>query len=139
MKLREAQIEPARIEMIPLIDSIFLILVYFIYAFLSMSVHQGIPLELPKASSAVPIQTEDYAVSIAKDDRIYFNKRPVELGELKEILTGIQNRDSEMTPTIYIYADQDTRHGSVIGVLDLLRQIEWTKVYIETGVKQDDQ
>ena len=37
----------ARIELIPLLDVVFLLLVFFIYAILSMSVHQGVRVTLP--------------------------------------------------------------------------------------------
>ncbi len=39
----------ARLEMIPLMDVIFLLLVYFIYAMFTMSTHQGIQVDLPRA------------------------------------------------------------------------------------------
>ena len=38
----------ARIEMLPLIDIVFLLLVFFIYAMLSMAVHRGLPVALPE-------------------------------------------------------------------------------------------
>ena len=42
----------SRIEMIPLIDIVFLLLVVFIYAMLSMAVHRGLPVALPASSAA---------------------------------------------------------------------------------------
>ena len=42
----------ARIEILPLIDIVFLLLVFFIYAMLSMAVHRGVPVNLPTSSSA---------------------------------------------------------------------------------------
>lgn len=56
--------------------------------------------------------------------------------QLKDILTQIQGRQGDVAQTVYIYADQDTHHGAVVSVLDLLRQIQWTKVYIETGTEK---
>jgi biopolymer transport protein ExbD len=41
----------ARIELIPLIDIIFLLLVFFIYSMLSMVVYRGIPVVLPSADT----------------------------------------------------------------------------------------
>lgn len=52
MKVRQTRPRPARIEMLPLIDIIFLLLVVFIYAMLTMAVQQGLVLELPISSTA---------------------------------------------------------------------------------------
>ena len=54
-----------RIEMIPLIDVVFLILVFLIYAILSMVIHRGFKVDLPQATTA-EIDREDY-VSITVD------------------------------------------------------------------------
>ena len=50
MKLNLNQ-KGARIELIPLIDIIFLLLVFFIYSMLSMVVYRGIPVNLPAADT----------------------------------------------------------------------------------------
>jgi biopolymer transport protein ExbD len=42
----------ARIEMVPLIDCMFLLLVFFMYAMVSMTVHRGIRVNLPKGAGA---------------------------------------------------------------------------------------
>ena len=55
----------ARIEMIPLIDIIFLLLVVVIYAMLSMTVHKGIRVELPRAATAEVDKKDHFSVSIA--------------------------------------------------------------------------
>jgi len=39
----------ARLEMIPLMDVVFLLLVYFVYAIFTMSTHHGIRVDLPRA------------------------------------------------------------------------------------------
>ena len=52
MKLMINTSKKARIEMLPLIDIVFLLLVFFIYAMLSMAVHRGIPVSLPVSSTA---------------------------------------------------------------------------------------
>ena len=38
--------------MIPLIDVVFLLLVFFIYSMFSMTIHRGLPVNLPTASTA---------------------------------------------------------------------------------------
>ncbi|MBW2339659.1 MAG: biopolymer transporter ExbD, partial [Deltaproteobacteria bacterium] len=52
MKVNLGPRRRARIEILPLIDIVFLLLVFFIYAMLSMAVHRGVPVILPTSSSA---------------------------------------------------------------------------------------
>ena len=52
MKIHLPATKKARIEMLPLIDIVFLLLVFFIYAMLSMAVHRGLPVELPLSTTA---------------------------------------------------------------------------------------
>ena len=52
MKVKPVGVKKARIEMLPLIDIVFLLLVFFIYAMLSMAVHRGLPVELPVSTTA---------------------------------------------------------------------------------------
>ena len=59
----------ARVEMLPLIDVVFLLLVFFIYAMVSMVVHRGIQIDLPSAGTAT-LESEDY-ISITIDERLF--------------------------------------------------------------------
>ena len=51
MKIRVYAKKP-RIELIPLLDMIFIVLVCFVYTFLSMTIQRGLNLDLPKAEAA---------------------------------------------------------------------------------------
>ena len=50
MKVNLRVAKKARIEMLPLIDIVFLLLVFFIYTMLSMAVHRGLPVVLPNST-----------------------------------------------------------------------------------------
>jgi biopolymer transport protein ExbD len=52
VKLRRRPPRKARIEIIPMIDTVFFLLVFFMMASLAMTVHGGIPVNLPKAARA---------------------------------------------------------------------------------------
>jgi biopolymer transport protein ExbD len=52
MRVKRRRLRPARVEMLPLIDVVFLLLVFFIYAMLSMSLHRGLRLDLPVSSES---------------------------------------------------------------------------------------
>ena len=129
MKLKTGfETKNARIEMIPLIDIVFLLLVFFIYAMLSMVVHRGFKVDLPQATTA-EIDKEDYAsITVDKENRILLNKEEVLIENLsEEIKTEIKEGVK-----IFINGDKEADLGVVINVLDTLRRDNIKEVYFET-------
>ena len=53
MKLQDDEEPHARLEMTPIMDVVFLLIVFFVYAFMSMTVQRGVRVELPRAEGAV--------------------------------------------------------------------------------------
>ena len=74
MKISQPEVKKARIEMLPLIDIVFLLLVVFIYAMLSMAVHKGMPVSLPVSAVAEPEKHLVLSVTVNNDGTIYVNK-----------------------------------------------------------------
>lgn len=130
MKLNVYLPKRSRIEMMPLIDSFFLILVYFIYAFLSMSVHKGVPLDLPRAATAEVDKKEHISVSVTEDGELFLDDRAVSESELTQQLKSIKVSDSDTR--VYIFGDVLAPHGKVVGVLDKIREAGIEKVLIQT-------
>ena len=65
---------------------VFLILVFFIYAALSMAVHRGIPVILPKSTTAKIDKKLILSVTVKADGSIYLDKEPVSLENLSRAL-----------------------------------------------------
>lgn len=132
MKLKIVQPPRSRIELVPLIDSFFLILAFFIYSFLSMSVQKGIKLDLPSASTSETVKAENTAVSVDKDGRFFLDKNPVSREELRVRLRELFARAPEQF-NLYILGDEAAPHGDVVYVLNLARELGIEKVLIETS------
>ena len=135
MKLKTGfETKKARIEMIPLIDIVFLLLVFFIYAMLSMVVHRGFKVDLPQVTTA-EIDKEDYAsITVDKENRILLNKEEVLIENLsEEIKTEIKEGVK-----IFINGDKEADLGVVINVLDTLRRDNIKEVYFETEPAQNN-
>jgi biopolymer transport protein ExbD len=86
----------ARIEMVPLIDVVFLLLVFFIYAFLSMIVPRGVRVSLPRVEGGTRTGREPVAVSIGRRGELFVDREPVGpgglVGAVKARLEGVQDR-----------------------------------------------
>jgi biopolymer transport protein ExbD len=84
MKIKIPESSKVRIEIVPLIDVMFLVLASFVYATLSMAIHKGIVVKLP-FSKVVEVQ-EQGKISVAIDENgiVYVEKTQVKLEELRK-------------------------------------------------------
>jgi biopolymer transport protein ExbD len=109
----------ARVEMLPLIDVVFLLLVFFIYAFLSMVMHRGLDVELPGASTA-SVSKQDYVdVSITADNQIFVSKQPV---TLESAASAVRSACTEEDQSVFINGDRRADLGLAVELLDRLRK-----------------
>ena len=74
MKISLPTSKKARIEILPLIDIVFLLLVFFIYAMLSMAVHRGLPVDLPTSQTAKIDKKLILSVTIKADGSTFLDE-----------------------------------------------------------------
>jgi len=110
----------ARVEMLPLIDIVFLLLVFFIYAMLSMVVHHGVKVRLPQAGTAALDKREHVLVTIDAENLTFVNGEPVP----RERLAAAVLDALAVTPDAPVFLNGDTtvELGEWLGILDLLRE-----------------
>ena len=117
----------ARIEIIPLIDIMFFLLASFMMVSLTMIKMQSIKMDLPTATKASRDFKPDIVnIAVDKAGEIYIEKKLVSLAELHSYLSNKYHMNTNVP--VYISGDKDATHGSVIRVLDLVRQEHIEKV-----------
>src|ERR1700692_1808351 len=82
MQIRQRPIKRARIEIIPMIDVIFFLLVFFMVSSLAMTKINSMPVSLPKTSSSPEAIKQNIILTIRKSQEIFLNKAPVTLETL---------------------------------------------------------
>lgn len=114
----------ARIEILPLIDVIFLLLCFFVYASMSMVFQKGINLNLASAVTGLDqgINQETVVVSIDKSNQLFWNQDKLPNWNILE--KKIKSLTIKNPHLIIINADQETNHGSVMKALDLFQKNE---------------
>ncbi|MCL4210830.1 MAG: biopolymer transporter ExbD [Phycisphaeraceae bacterium] len=120
----------ARVEMIPILDCIFILLVFFIYSMLAMTVQRGMIVRLPGASAGATVINRDEAVviTIGESGEMQVNDQHV---TPETIAAALDAALAELpTPRVVINGDAGARHGRVVEVLDLLRRREIEQVLI---------
>jgi len=105
-----------RIEMLPLIDIVFLLLVFFIYAMLSMAVHKALPVALPNSDTAKIHKQMLLSVTVDSEGVIHVDKDPVPLQSLAVILKAKIGKTDK--PGVLLFADKDLSYQDLFRVLD---------------------
>jgi biopolymer transport protein ExbD len=137
MRLTRRTVKKARIEIIPMIDTIFFLLVFFMISTLSMARYSGLPVNLPKAASGQQPASESVAITITADGKVFIDKQEV---PRENVRTVLQQRVSEKPDLlILINADERVEHGRVVDVLDDARQAGVTKMAIAVKPKDSRQ
>lgn len=121
----------ARIEIVPLIDCMFLLLVFFVYSMMTLTLPVGISLNLPQAETASIIKETSLSISISESDEIYLDKEQVSLESLAHRIAAAVSADPSVR--VFISGDTAATHGTVVKVLDILRRSSVSNVAIQTA------
>lgn len=134
MRIQRRSSKKARIEIIPMIDTIFFLLVFFMISTLSMSQYRGMPVNLPKAASGQQAPAESAAITIDNQGRLFVDKQPVEKEMLGDLLRQQLEQNSELL--VVINADDGVEHGRVVEVMDIARGANVARMAIAVKPKE---
>jgi biopolymer transport protein ExbD len=119
MRLPRKVPEKARIEIIPMIDIIFFLLVFFMVSTLSMTVNRGLPVNLPKAASSQKDVRDSFNITVTQDGTLFLDKEPTTLSDLGQRVKAGLEREPELM--VIINADDQALHGAIVSVMDEVR------------------
>ena len=134
MKIRRIKTRPPRVEMLPLIDVVFLLLVVFIYAMLSMAVHKGMPVDLPVAGHIQPEKEAPLSVTIEADGAVFLNKEQVSLDNLVERLKSQPDLNAETG--VLLFADRRVPYQQLFEVLDRLQEAGLHRISLQAQARK---
>jgi len=119
MRVPRKEAEKARIEVVPMIDIIFFLLVFFMISTLSMTMNRGLPVNLPKAASSQRDLRESFNITVTREGDIFLNKEPIALQEISQHVQAGLVKDPELLAVIS--ADDHTIHGTIVEIMDKVR------------------
>jgi len=119
MKFGRPTVPQAAIDIAPLVDVVFLLVIFFAVSttFLDTA---GLKLDLPSSTSTAEHEPRELTVLLAADGTLSFDGNILE----KEAL-GLKLRealDTQEVKVVELKADREARHGDVIGVMDVIRK-----------------
>lgn len=134
MKLRSLRIESQpELMIIPLIDIIFFLLVFFMLSTLSMVEQHTIPVSLPQASAVQQDIPRSINVTVTQDGHILFDQEEIPLPLLAKRV-GIE-LTKQPDNVFVLRADKQVEYGTVITVLDELKLAGARRVSVATELK----
>ena len=137
MRLQNEPDIPAQINIVPMIDVIFAILTFFIMSSLFLTKSESLPVNLPKASTAVQNTTTSLQLTLTVDKtgEMFLNKQPIQIENLESEIKNRSQANQELV--VVLNADESINHGQVVGIMDILRTIPGVKLGIATERKSN--
>ena len=133
MKVNLGVQKRARIEILPLIDIVFLLLVFFIYAMLSMAIYRGIPVNLPVSSSSSIEKKLVVSVTIKESGEILVDDDRISLKGLARLLK--RRAKGHESPGILLFADKKVSYQLLVKVLDQIRMADIYRISLQTTME----
>ncbi|MDQ6958960.1 MAG: biopolymer transporter ExbD [Mariprofundaceae bacterium] len=130
MRLRERPKRDYTVDITPLVDVVFLMLIFFMVS-TSFKVASSLKLELPASTSQEQVtDAKEVVISINTKGQFYVQDEPVSDGALRKRILNVTKGDPNMRAVLR--ADADSQYKRVVFVLDVLRQLGMGKVAIAT-------
>lgn len=122
----------AHIEITPMIDMVFLLLIFFLVATTFHQTEREMQIALPQASHAAPLSTllRELVVNVDEEGRIVVSGRTIEPEELREMIEDAVAANPEQKVTVR--GDRRTAYANVVRVLDACKGGGVQEPYLDT-------
>jgi biopolymer transport protein ExbD len=131
---KRRELKRTKIEIIPMIDTIFFLLVFFMLSSLALTKLNSLPVNLPKAATATKQQSTDLTITVDKDRNIFVNKARVTLDKLGATLAAKAGPSADLSTTsVVLNADLSVSHGLVVSCMDEARKVGISRFAIATA------
>lgn len=123
---------PPQLMLSPMIDMIFLLLVFFIVSTMYMSEIKTIPIRLPVAHNSETVSKSNFAVTVKKDGVLYLEDNKIEIKQLVANAAAESKRDAAFS--VIIRADGEANYKTVIKLMDELKGAGVTRFGLATDL-----
>lgn len=115
MRFREKRITRSIINLTPMVDMLFLILLFFLVTS-SFTEQPNIKLELPSTKYTSTSKLEERVLMISRDEKLFFQNEPVERKDLILVLKNAFSKQDDKT--LVLRADKNVMYGTVVDIMD---------------------
>lgn len=122
------------INIIPMIDVIFFLLVFFMLFTTFRTTPTGIDLQLPKAVTVSEQDSDNLIIDISADGELYYEDKKISLKKVREIAATYYQNNNDVIAIIN--ADEQVLYKDIIAVMDNLRQSGLYKLALAAEKKE---
>ena len=122
--------EKARIEIIPMIDIMMFLLVFFMLVTLKMIENNGMKLELPQSSSSAPIESTKITLGVTRDGALHLNAEAISEVDLIARLKELQ---ATKKVDVVIAGDKGVDYQRIVKTMDIVRMAGISSVALATS------
>jgi biopolymer transport protein ExbD len=121
MRFRREEEDNFAFDMTPMIDVVFLLIIFFMVSTVFVDFSRKMDINLPTSkSSTIDESTKTLEVEMSKDKKIFLAGKPLTLLGLETTLAKMEFKDKK--PSAIIRADKSLPYGDVIQVMGLLQK-----------------
>ena len=134
MRISARRRDDAEVNLTPLIDVVFLLLIFFMVS-TTFERESELGIELPEANATAEASHKaQLEVSIDRQGRYYVDGRPLINTQQATLLQAMRQRVKEIgaDPPVLVTADGNASHQSVIAVMDAAQQLGLTRLRFPT-------
>ena len=118
MARKHAHVEDAEINITPMLDIVFIMLIFFIVT-TSFTKETGAAINKPEAEQALALRNGTILIGVMPNDDIWISRRHIELREVRQMVERARSENPE--GSVVIVADRDSRIGTLTQVMDQVR------------------
>ena len=132
MKLRNyRETKQPDLNIIPMIDITFFLLVFFMLSTMYMVEQKTIPVNLPQATSAAIDNKTNFTVTLKDDGSIYLEDQQTDIQTL--LMQATKEQKNNPSFAIIIRADKDINYDKVVSFIDTLKKAGITRFGLATN------
>ena len=110
--------EDAAIDMTPMLDIVFIMLIFFIVTTVFVK-EAGIEVNKPSGTLAVSPKNANIFIAITEDGKVWMDKREIDTDSVRANLDRLMAE--QPSDVIIIQADKEAEHGLVVEVMDQIK------------------
>ena len=140
MKFKRSKHDELTISITPLIDVVFLLLIFFMVT-TTFSRETRLLVNLPEANAELAAETElqQIEILVAEDGSYAINGRALVNSRIETLMRGLEiESDGDLGLPILLIADAEATHQSVVTAMDAIGQSGFTRLNIATQRPVDD-
>ncbi|MDP9651566.1 ExbD/TolR family protein [Paraburkholderia caledonica] len=117
-RTRYLEAREPRIEIVPMIDIMMFLLIFFMVTMLKMIDMSGIKINVPQAATAVALPKATVTITVDKGGELYFEGQPVSAEALTQTLSA---RAAQAKLEVLVASERDVPLQSVLRAMDVAR------------------